>query len=67
MDRLMALWIMNHFGPYIDSDTDEQVLGPVLCKREMLKAALGILMAAQTADPTFLPGIKLGGISRDLT
>ena len=67
MDRLLALFILNQFGPYIDAATDEQVLGPTLAKREMQKAALAILQAAQAADTTFLPGVNLAAIAQDIT
>ena len=66
MNRMLALWILSQLGPYIDPATDEQVLGPVLCKREMELAALKILQAEQAADATFLPKINVAAILQDI-
>lgn len=69
LSRLLGMWILNQLGPagYIDPNTDEAVLGPMLCKREMLTAAVALLQAEQAADPKFLPNINLAAIQADLT
>lgn len=66
LQRLIALWVLGQLGTYIDPNTEEQVLGPVLSKRDMQLAALAILQAEQAADPTFLPSINLQAILEDI-